>query len=100
MKNYVRMTDRDNVVTMLRHLDPGEIINVDGVKIKATHDVPAYHKIAIAEIKAADHQNVFISGILRLLWTARHCDPLCLRHGDVLEKVLVHVGSDIYRRTP
>ena len=44
MKNYVRMTDRDNVVTMLRHLDPGEIINVDGVKIKATHDVPAYHK--------------------------------------------------------
>ena len=54
MKNYVRMTDRDNVVTMLRHLDPGEIINVDGVKIKATHDVPAYHKIAIAEIKAGN----------------------------------------------
>lgn len=54
MKNYVRMTDRDNVVTMLRHLDPGEIINVDGVKIKATHDVPAYHKIAIEEIKAGN----------------------------------------------
>ena len=48
----------------------------------------------------ADHQNVFISGILRLLWTARHRDPLRLRHGDVLEKVLVHVGSDICRRTP
>ena len=54
MKNYVRMTDRDNVVTMLRHLDSGEIINVDGVKIKATHDVPAYHKIAIEEIKAGN----------------------------------------------
>ena len=48
----------------------------------------------------ADYQNVFVSGILRLLWTARHCDPFCLRHGDVMEKVLVHVGSNIRRRTP
>ena len=54
----------------------------------------------LATAGTADHQNVFISGILRLLWTARHCDPLRLRHGDVLEKVLVHVGSNIRRRTP
>ena len=54
----------------------------------------------LAAARTADHQNVFISGILRLLWTARHCDSLRLRHGDVLEKVLVHVGSDICRRTP
>ena len=26
--------------------------------------------------------------------------PFRLRHGDVLEKVLVHVGSNIRRRTP
>ena len=54
----------------------------------------------LAAAGTADHQNVFISGILRLLGAARHCDPFCLRHGDVLEKVLVHVGSDICRRTP
>ena len=54
----------------------------------------------LAAAGTADHQNVFISGILRLLWTARHRDPFRLRHGDVLEKVLVHVGSDICRCTP
>ena len=54
----------------------------------------------LAAARTTDHQNVFVSGILRLLWTARHCDSLRLRHGDVLEKVLVHVGSDIRRRAP
>ena len=54
----------------------------------------------LAAAGTADHQNVFISGILRLLWTARHRNPFCLRHGDVLEKVLVNVGSNICRRTP
>ena len=54
----------------------------------------------LAAAGTADHQNVFISGIFRLLWAARHRDSLRLRHGDVLEKVLVHVGSDICRRSP
>ena len=54
----------------------------------------------LAAAGTADHQNVFISGIFRLLWAARHCDSLRLRHRDVLEKVLVHVGSDICRRAP
>ena len=54
----------------------------------------------LAAAGTADHQNVFISGILRLLWTARHRNPFCLRHGDVLEKVLVHVGSNIRRCPP
>ena len=43
----------------------------------------------LAAAGTADHQNVFVSGILRLLWTARHRDPFCLRHGDVL---------DVYKR--
>ena len=34
MKNYVYMTDKDNVVTMIRQLNAGEAIEVDGVKIK------------------------------------------------------------------
>ena len=54
----------------------------------------------LAAAGTTNHQNVFVSGILRLLWTAYHCDPLRLRHRDVLEKVLVHVGSDICRRAP
>ena len=51
MKNYVYMTDKDNVVTMIRQLNAGEAIEVDGVKIKANQDIPVYHKIAIEEIK-------------------------------------------------
>ena len=54
----------------------------------------------LAAAGTADYQNIFVSGIFRLLWAARHRDPLRLRHGDVLEKVLVHVGSNIRRRTP
>lgn len=46
MKNYVYMTDKDNVVTMIRQLNAGEAIEVDGVKIKANQDIPVYHKIA------------------------------------------------------
>ena len=47
MKNYVYMTDKDNVVTMIRHLNAGEMLNVDGEEIKANQDIPVYHKIAI-----------------------------------------------------
>nr|WP_243108990.1 hypothetical protein [Clostridium sp. OM04-12AA] len=36
MKNYVYMTDKDNVVTMIRQLNAGEAIEVDGVKSKQT----------------------------------------------------------------
>ena len=54
MKNYVYMTDKDNVVTMIRQLNAGEAIEVDGVKIKANQDIPVYHKSAIAEIKTGE----------------------------------------------
>ena len=54
MKNYVYMTDKDNVVTMIRQLNAGEAIEVDGVKIKANQDIPVYHKIAIEEIKTVE----------------------------------------------
>ena len=40
MKNYVYMTDKDNVVTMIRQLNAGEALEVDGVKIKANQDIP------------------------------------------------------------
>ena len=40
MKNYVYMTDKDNVVTMIRHLNAGEMLNVDGEEIKANQDIP------------------------------------------------------------
>ena len=54
MKNYVYMTDKDNVVTMIRHLNAGEMLNVNEKEIKANQDIPVYHKIAIKEIKAGE----------------------------------------------
>lgn len=54
----------------------------------------------LAGAAAADYQDVLVPGVLRLLRPARHRDPLRLRHGDVLEKVLVHEGGDIRRRPP
>ena len=43
----------------------------------------------------ANDQNVFIPGVLGLLGAARHGDPLRLGHGDVVEKILVHVRGDV-----
>ena len=49
---------------------------------------------------AADDQDIFIPGVLRLLRAARHCDPLRLGHGDVVEKILIHEGGNIRRGAP
>ena len=54
MKNYVYMTEKDNVVTMIRQLKVGEMIRVNGIEIKANQDIPVFHKIAIKEIKAGE----------------------------------------------
>ena len=54
MKNYVYMTEKDNVVTMIRQLNAGEVIDVVGTEIQAKQDIPVYHKIAIKEIKAGE----------------------------------------------
>lgn len=48
------MTEKDNVVTMIRQLNAGEVIDVDGTEIQAKQDIPVYHKIAIKEIKAGE----------------------------------------------
>ena len=49
---------------------------------------------------ASDHKNVFVSRVFGLFRSARHCDTLGLRDGDIVEKVLVHKRGDIRRRTP
>ena len=54
MKNYLYMTPKDNVVTMICQLNAGEAINVDGTEIKANQDIPVYHKIAIKEIRSGE----------------------------------------------
>ena len=48
----------------------------------------------------ADDQDIFIPGVLGLLGAARHGDPLRLGHGDVVEKILVHVRGDVGRGAP
>ena len=47
----------------------------------------------LARSAAPDDQDIFIPGVFRLLRAARHRDPLRLGHGDVVEKILVHVGA-------
>ena len=57
MKNYVYMTDKDNVVTMIRHLNAGEMLNVDGEEIKAGETVVKYGEsigTASCDIKVGD----------------------------------------------
>ena len=48
----------------------------------------------------ADDQNILISGILGLLGTARHGDPLRLGEEDVLGEVRVHIGGDVGQGAP
>ena len=40
MKNYVYMTPKDNVVTIICQLNAGEAINVDGTEIKSKSGYP------------------------------------------------------------
>ena len=57
---------------------------------------------------ASDHKNVFVSpqsdrigaAYLGLFRSARHCDTLGLRDGDIVEKILVHKRGDIRRSAP
>lgn len=42
---------------------------------------------------AADDQDIFVPGVLRLLRAARHRDTLRLCHRDVVEKILITKGA-------
>ena len=60
------MTDKDNVVTMIRQLNAGEVIDVDGVKIEANQDIPVYHK-------NRDQRNKIRGDCCKIWREHRHC---------------------------
>ncbi len=54
MNAYVHASKKDNLVTLVKAVTAGETLLVDGVRITAKNDIPIYHKMAIAEIKAGE----------------------------------------------
>lgn len=55
MKYALKVSEKDNVVTVLSQVNKGETVsyldNKDTKEIVAQNDIPIYHKIAIRDIK-------------------------------------------------
>ena len=76
--------------------------------LRVGHDVGAVHlheigldeKARLTGTGAADHQHVFIAGILGVLRTVRHHQPLGLGQDDILARVRIHEWCNILARTP
>ncbi len=83
----------------LSHKDSADIIlkngslrisnNIAGMKL---HEVGFYKKSRLAAAGAADHKDIFVSGILGVFRTAGHGEPFCLRQQHVIVKNGVCVG--------
>ena len=54
MNGYVHASERDNLVTCVKAMRPGERILVDGREIEVREDIPRFHKVAIAEIRKGE----------------------------------------------
>lgn len=50
MNQYLKVNEKDNVVTALRAMEKGEKILVDGKEVFVVENIPRFHKIAIADI--------------------------------------------------
>ena len=54
MNVYVHASEKDNMVTCVKALSKGEIVDVDGVHIEVKDDIPIYHKMAAVDIKKGE----------------------------------------------
>ena len=54
MNSTVHASPRDNLVTCVKALKAGDRVAVDGREIEVLDDIPIYHKMAVAEIKAGE----------------------------------------------
>ncbi len=50
MNTALHIHNKDNVITCLRPVKKGENISIDLISVNANIDIPAFHKIAIADI--------------------------------------------------
>ena len=55
MTDILKINPADNVVVAIQPLSAGAVIEVDGKTITVQEDIPAGHKIAIADIKAGEN---------------------------------------------
>lgn len=77
MNPILHINEKDNVVTCLRPVAKGENVEVEGRSVTAASDIPVFHKMAIAEIKAGD---------------------LCYKYGEVIGDATedIHIGEHVH----
>ncbi|QJT11167.1 UxaA family hydrolase [Oceanidesulfovibrio marinus] len=77
MNPILHVNEKDNMVTCLRPVAKGESVEVEGRTITAAADIPVFHKMAIAEIKAGG---------------------LCYKYGEVIGDATedIHVGDHVH----
>ena len=64
------------------------------------HKVGLYEKAGLAAAGTADNKNVFVSCVLRLLRAAVHGKAFRLCQNDVVLKLRVYVGLNIFGVSP
>ncbi|MCI8513610.1 MAG: UxaA family hydrolase [Lachnospiraceae bacterium] len=52
MVGYVHAAASDNLITLVQPMKAGEKLVVDGQEFTALNDIPIYHKMAVADIRA------------------------------------------------
>lgn len=67
MNKTLRLSPNDNVVTCLCPVARGDAVETDGETVVAADDIPKFHKMAVAAIRA---------------------DALCRKYGEVIGKAL------------
>ena len=58
MNAVLHVSEKDNLVTCLRPLKKGEIIEFEGKNYTVQSDIPVFHKMAVAEIKKGEYMGI------------------------------------------
>ena len=75
MEAILQIEKKDNLVTCLRDLKKGEVVELDGKKIIAGADIPQFHKMAVADIEKGG---------------------LCYKYGEVIGRATDDIKSGDY----
>ena len=51
----IKINPADNVAVALEPLKAGETVNVEGLEVTATGDIPAGHKLLLQDLKAGEN---------------------------------------------
>lgn len=64
------------------------------------HQIGFYKKSCFTRSRTSNHQNIFIPGILGILWPAGHGQPFCLCKNHIVIWILIHIRLNILGRSP